>query len=70
MRSVPVTLTQLIVKFVPLFSQRVWEHARFCRKVYSAFQLSEKTIGLSGSKNRPPQRYEKLFSSSFKCKPL
>ena len=28
MCSVPVTLTQLIVKFAPLFSKRVWEHAQ------------------------------------------
>ena len=28
MRSIPVTLTRLIVKFVPLFSKRVWEHAQ------------------------------------------
>jgi hypothetical protein len=27
MLAMPVTLTRLIVKFVPLFSQRVWEHA-------------------------------------------
>jgi len=26
MLMVPVTLTQLIVKFAPLFSKRVWEH--------------------------------------------
>ena len=28
MLSVPVTLTRLIVRFVPLFSKRVWEHAQ------------------------------------------
>jgi hypothetical protein len=28
MLSVPVTLTQLIVRFLPLFSKRVWEHAQ------------------------------------------
>jgi hypothetical protein len=28
MRSIPVTLTQLIVKFAPLFSKRVWTHAQ------------------------------------------
>ena len=28
MLSIPVTLTRLIVKFVPLFSKRVWEHAQ------------------------------------------
>ena len=28
MRSVPVTLTQLIVEFGPLFSKRVWEPAQ------------------------------------------
>jgi hypothetical protein len=28
MLTVPVTLTRLIVKFAPLFSKRVWEHAQ------------------------------------------
>src|SRR2546428_6174928 len=28
MLSVPVTLTRLIVRFVPMFSKRVWEHAQ------------------------------------------
>ena len=28
MLSVPVTLTQLIVRFAPLFSKRVWEHVQ------------------------------------------
>jgi hypothetical protein len=28
MLTVPVTLTQLIVKFAPLLSKRVWEHAQ------------------------------------------
>ena len=27
MLSVPVTLTRLIVRFAPLFSKRIWEHA-------------------------------------------
>src|ERR687887_2563780 len=28
MLTVPVALTRLIVKFAPLFSKRVWEHAQ------------------------------------------
>src|SRR5438093_8409565 len=28
MRTVPVALTRLIVKFAPVFSKRVWEHAQ------------------------------------------
>jgi hypothetical protein len=46
-----------------------WHFASDTR-AYSAFQLSEKTINLSEPKNRQRQRYEKPFSSSFKCKPL
>jgi DDE superfamily endonuclease len=66
MRSIPVTLTQLIVKFVPLFSKRVWVHAQVLA-VGALLAPGKRTVtavlGVMGlSQERQFQKYHRVLN--------